>query len=216
MVDMNRDPHDALATRPSLLHRVRDTGDQESWRDLYQTYSGLVHRFALWHGLTESEAQDVVQETFVAVSKAMPEFRYNPSVGSFRNWMLQTTHWRIVDQYRKRRPNQVAPALGVSLDHQGSSLGATDRVADQSFEQMQSNWDREWHKTLLQAALQKIKPRISARQFQVFDLYVLKEWPVLKVARSLNVNVGQVYLIKHRVSRLVRDAVKQLEPQFNP
>ncbi len=210
---MNRDTLDPLATRPSLLHRVQNTEDQESWREFYDLYSGLVRRFAVQRGLTEAEARDVVQDTFIAVSKAIPEFRYNPSVGSFRSWMLHTTQWRICDQYKKRGP-QPTPAPARNTDDPPSTSTA-ERVPDESFERLQTLWDREWHQNLVEAALQRVKPQISAKQFQIFDLYVLKEWPVLKVARALNVSVSQVYLAKHRVAKLIKLEVKQIESQFN-
>ena len=40
--------------------------------------------------------------------------------------------------------------------------------------------------------------------------------PAGKITRSLGVNVGQVYLAKHRVSRLLKQEVKKLERQMGP
>lgn len=155
---------------------------------------------------------DVVQDTFIAVSKAIPEFRYNPSIGSFRSWMMHTTQWRIFDQYRKRGPELPQSA---EPPEDPASTTTEERVPDESYAQLQALWDREWHRNLVEAALQRIKPRISARQFQIFDLYILKEWPVLKVGRALNVSLGQIYLARHRVARLIKQEVKQIESQFN-
>jgi len=27
----------------------------------------------------------------------MPSFNYNPAIGSFKNWLMQLTHWKIAD-----------------------------------------------------------------------------------------------------------------------
>jgi RNA polymerase sigma-70 factor (ECF subfamily) len=35
-------------------------------------------------------------------------------------------------------------------------------------------------------------------------------WPVARVARTLGINAGQVYLAKHRVARLVQKEIKSL------
>ena len=51
---------DSIPTRQSLLARLKDVGDQESWRDFFDTYWRLVHATALKAGLTETEAQEVV------------------------------------------------------------------------------------------------------------------------------------------------------------
>jgi RNA polymerase sigma-70 factor (ECF subfamily) len=56
-----------------------------------------------------------------------------------------------------------------------------------------------------------VKQRVDARQFQIFDCYVLKQWSVEDVARVLKVTAGQVYLAKHRLAALLKDEVGRLE-----
>jgi RNA polymerase sigma-70 factor (ECF subfamily) len=43
---------------------------------------------------------------------------------------------------------------------------------------------------------------------------VIKEWPVKKVAGTLGVSPGQVYLAKHRVSALVKKEIANLETKM--
>ena len=38
----------------------------------------------------------------------------------------------------------------------------------------------------------------------MFDLYVIKGWPVQEVARILHVSVAQVYLAKHRMTIMIK------------
>jgi RNA polymerase sigma-70 factor (ECF subfamily) len=40
---------------------------------------------------------------------------------------------------------------------------------------------------------------------------VRKEWPAQKVAERLGVNIGQVYLARHRVGAVLRKEIKALE-----
>ena len=86
---------DDLATRESLLSRLRDWGDNRSWREFFDTYWHLIYGLAVKCGLTEAEAQDVVQETMISVAKQMPAFKYDPGLGSFKGWLLQITRRRI-------------------------------------------------------------------------------------------------------------------------
>ena len=69
-------------------------------------------------------------------------------------------------------------------------------------------------KSLLDAAMEKVKCQVNPKQFQMFDLYVVKKWPVLKVAQTLGVNVGQVYLAKHRISALLKREIKKLKREM--
>jgi RNA polymerase sigma-70 factor (ECF subfamily) len=72
-------------------------------------------------------------------------------------------------------------------------------------------WEEEWKQNLLASALEKIKTKVSSRQLQIFDLYVLRAWSARKVAKTLRVSLGQVYLAKHRVSALLSKEVNELE-----
>jgi len=70
-----------LPTRRSLLSRIRDWDDQESWRRFFDTYWRLIYNTAVKAGLSDAEAQDVVQETILTVAKKIKEFHYDPTVG---------------------------------------------------------------------------------------------------------------------------------------
>jgi RNA polymerase sigma factor (sigma-70 family) len=95
---------DLLPTRQSLLSRLKSWEDQASWQEFFATYWKLIYTAARQAGLSDAEAQDVVQETILGVCTHMPEFRYDPQKGSFKGWLLQLTYWRIKDQFRKRLP----------------------------------------------------------------------------------------------------------------
>src|ERR1051325_5272523 len=98
-----------LPTRESLLNRLKDWGDDESWNAFFETYWHLIYRAAIKSGLTEAEAQDAVQETIFQVSKCMKTFEYQQH-GSFKQWLLQQTRWRIADQFRKRQKDIEPPS----------------------------------------------------------------------------------------------------------
>ena len=93
---------ESLATRSSLLDRLRDAGDQASWQTFFDTYWRLIYNVARKSGLDDPDAQDVVQEAVIAVARRMPEFRYDPAKGSFKSWLLLITRRRIHDHFRRR------------------------------------------------------------------------------------------------------------------
>ena len=47
---------ESYPTRPSLLVRLKDTEDQQSWQEFNDLYGKLVFGFAIKVGLTETEA----------------------------------------------------------------------------------------------------------------------------------------------------------------
>jgi RNA polymerase sigma factor (sigma-70 family) len=97
---------DSLPTRASLLSRVRDVGNAEGWSEFFKRYRDLIRRLALRAGLNDSEADDVLQETMTCLARQLPEFRYDPARGSFKGWLSTIVRRRVIDQLRKRRPEQ--------------------------------------------------------------------------------------------------------------
>ncbi len=102
LVESGTEGDDLLPTRRTLLSRLRDAGDQESWHEFFETYWRLIYRAAIHGGLHHAEAEDVVQETVLTVCRRIGQFRYDPAKGSFKGWLLQTTKWRIQDAWRSR------------------------------------------------------------------------------------------------------------------
>ena len=47
---------DSIPTRYSLLSRLQDREDQDSWKDFFDTYWRLIYSFAIKSGLTDAEA----------------------------------------------------------------------------------------------------------------------------------------------------------------
>src|SRR4030095_11954380 len=68
-VNTAREIPDLIPTRRRLLSRLRDWDDQESWQDFFNTYWRLIYEVALKAKLSETEAQEVVQETVISVAK---------------------------------------------------------------------------------------------------------------------------------------------------
>jgi len=196
-----------IATRRSLVDRLANWGDQRRWQQFFDTYWKLIYSAARKSGLTDAEAQEVVQETVITVAKNIESLEYDPAIGSFKGWLLQITRWRIADQFRKREP--VAAKRPQSQDDR---LTATiERVPDSRITHLDAVWEAEWKENLLEAAMVRAKKKIDPKQFQIFDCYVRKGWPAQKVAARLRVNVGQVYLARHRVAALLKKELKSLE-----
>jgi len=195
-----------MPTRRSLLSRLRNLDDQESWRTFFNFYWRLLYNVARKSGLDDSSAQEVVQETVIGVARKMPEFRYDPERGTFRQWLLRITRRRIIDHLRRlyRQPARadIAPDL---LDENEQHAAA---ITDQSSSAIETVWNEEWEKTTFEAALAHVRTKVNPRHFQVFDYCVLKEWPTAKVAEVLGLNAAQVYLAKHRVAQSVKRAVR--------
>jgi len=200
-----------IPTRATLLERLKDWQDQSSWQEFFDTYWKLIYGVARKAGLTDAEAQDVVQETIFSVARHMPTFKYDPAIGSFKAWLLNMTRWRIIDQFRKRGP----PSIHRPTDGDAATgTRTTDEVVDPASQNLDELWEAEWQKALFDAAIAKVKRRLDPQKYQIFDFYVNKEWSPNKVSAVFGISVDQVYLAKHRVTEMIKEEVKRLETEM--
>src|SRR5438309_3627242 len=178
-LEMKEEP---IPTRDSLLGRLRDWGDEKSWKTFFDTYWKLIYGRAIRAGLTDAEAQDVVQDTVICVCKSMREFKYDKS-GSFKQWLLRLTTWRIHDILRRR-----IPGLKEKGNRQSTATDDLDKIADPTPSPLESAWDKEWEENLVEAAIERVKARVDGKSYQIFDLSVGKNWPVARISQALNVS----------------------------
>src|SRR5262249_27926080 len=152
----------------------------------------------------------VVQETVVTVARKMPDFKYDPALGSFKAWLMLITRRRVIDYTRKRR--REPPRHHSVVDpHKPARTSTLERQADPDGVKIDGIYDAEWEQTVLETAVSRLKRKIDSRQFQMFDLYALKQWPIEEVARQLDATPGQIYTAKHRVAALLKEEVQRLE-----
>lgn len=203
-----------LPTQITLLEKMRDLGNDASWRRFFDTYWKLIYGVARASGLNDAESQDVVQNTLIAVAKHMPGFRYDPAHGSFKTWLLNMTRWRIIDHVRRRaRQPEPLPSLA---DETATSTSIVNRIADPAGNELESIWEHEWQTNLLAAAMANVKKRIEPQNYQIFDFYVNKGWPPEKVAATFKVSVSHVYVTKTRVTEMLKQEVARIEEGDTP
>ena len=206
------DPDEFIPTRASLLSRLKDWDDQTSWREFFDTYWRLIYGAGRKAGLTDAEAQDVVQETLLAVAKKMPGFTYEPGVDSFKGWLLTVTQWKVADQFRKRSDVRNQGLLTSSaLREDGTGTAVLEQVVDPAGLDLQAIWEGEWQAHVLRTALDRVKRRAQPTHYEMYYLHVIKEQPARDVARTLGVSVAKIYLAKHRLGRLLKKELKRLK-----
>lgn len=193
-------------TRRSLILRLQDWKDQRSWDEFYRTYWRLIYSVAMQAGLREQEAWDVVQETILAIAKQSRRGAYDPSRGSFKMWLWHVTRWRINDQFRLRGKD----TANIQNDEPGNieSLSNMPDVEGETFERI---WEREWQMNLAKAAMERVKMKVSPRQFQLFDYNVIQGMSAREVRSKLGVSIAQVYLAKHRIGAMLRKEMEMLK-----
>ena len=202
---------ETIATRASLVGRLKNWDDQTSWREFDATYRRVIVAFAVKQGLNEQEALDVAQETVLAVAKAMPGFQYDPARSSFSNWLFTVTRHRITDHIR-RRPKEQEVRPPCAEDTARTSTVA--RVPDPNSQSLDAVWEEEWRRTLTDQAMECLKAEVSVEHFKIFYLSVIKGQSSAKVALALGTNMAKVYVVRHRLAPRFKRLVAALQKEL--
>jgi len=208
---MNTPIEDTLQTRASLLGRLRDLDDADSWSEFYRTYERVVRGLARKRGLTDAEAEEVAQEVFKRIAETIHTFEPSPRSGSFRRWLFQLARWRSDDKIRERGRIQTEP-MSESSSSNGSQ--GAHRVADPA--DPLSLLEADARRQLLAAALERIQRRINPRDLQIFQMFVLDETPANQVAEFFGISSNSVYVVRHRVGQLLRTELDHIQKHFHP
>lgn len=197
-----------VPTRRTLLERLRNLDDEESWQEFFSIYWKLVYCAAVKAGLSDAEAEDVVQETIIGVARRMPEFRYDPQVCSFKGWLMHVTRRRIIDALRKRqRQAQRFEPFPADTGTREPVLQVPDAAAEGAFAKI---WDEEWEKNLVDSAMERVKRTVNPEHYQIFFLHSVKSMPARDIGELMGVSAAKVYVVQHRVGQLVKRAARAL------
>jgi RNA polymerase sigma-70 factor (ECF subfamily) len=104
----------------SGLVRAVASGSEDALVQLYDRYSGAVYATARRLTTDRGLAEDVVQETFLALWNRAEQ--YDPTMGSLPAWLLTIARNRTIDRLRAigRRPPTV-PVSDVALSDEGDT-----------------------------------------------------------------------------------------------
>lgn len=189
------------STSTSLLRRVK-ANDPDAWQRLVKLYSPLVYSWARAAGLQDSDAADVIQEVFQAVSKAIERFRHDRPSDSFGGWLLTITKNKVRDHFRQRAEHPDARGgTTVQLQMQHVPEVAPDESKDTAAA-VTTNLPRR--------SLDLIRGEFKDRTWQAFWRVVVAGDKPVDVAEDLGTSVAAVYMAKSRVFRRVREELEGL------
>jgi RNA polymerase sigma-70 factor (ECF subfamily) len=190
---------DSNATRPSLLLRLRDPHDAESWRTFVTLYGPLILRYARQHGLQDADAADVTQDVLAQVARSIRGFTYQPERGRFRDWLGTVVRHRV---FRLQKAEAGRPqAVGGGPDGWLDTLPAVEQDTE---------WTAAFNAHVLHAALERARPHFEPATWEAFRLAWLEQQTAAAAAGRLGLTIDAVYVAKSRVLKRLRTEVALL------
>jgi RNA polymerase sigma-70 factor, ECF subfamily len=175
-------------THPLLLARLGDQHDRAAWHEFCHRYGELIRNFARHQDLQPADCDDVLQDVLVALTTAMPGFRYDKSRGRFRSY-LKTIALNAIFARRKARRREVA------IDDVKSSAPGL-AVKNEAIERI---WDLQWRQYHLRHAMRQISAEFNEADRAAFTQYAINGLGAEETADALKMSVDQVYQAKSRI-----------------
>jgi RNA polymerase sigma factor (sigma-70 family) len=195
--------NEAPTTQPSLLIRLRDQGDERAWAEFTEIYAPLVLQLAQRRGLQDADAQDLCQDVFRAVARAIEHFDPDPARGSFRGWLSRIAGNLIINLRAAQRRH---PRGSGDTDIQRLLEEQPDLLAEES-----ALFESEYRKRLLAWAAERVRGSFSEAMWQAFWRTGVEGQPVKDVAEALGMSIGTVYQYKSRVVARIRREIDQFD-----
>ena len=201
-----------------LLDAVR-RGEEQGWPKLVERYQGRLLAFARSRVRSATDAEDLVQETFIGLLRGLERFR---GESSLETYLFSILRRRIIDSHRgsSRRECLINDALsgrGMGDDSDAgpeSRLPASDPTA--SWYARRDEQRHEMHTALAQAITELVrgyKDSLNFRELQIIELLFYAQLKNAQVAESVGVEAGHVATVKHRSLSRIR---KQLMTPKSP
>ncbi|TWU27911.1 RNA polymerase sigma factor [Novipirellula artificiosorum] len=183
-------------TSLSLLHRLRHAPESESWNRLVNLYAPLIRAWLRKYDVQDCDADDLVQEVLLAVSKDLDKFEHHGRPGAFRGWLkaILVNRLRIFWRGRGRRPE----ARG------DSDIDARIAQLDDPASEMSRIWDREHDQYVLRQLLTLAEPHFEPNTWKAFYRVALEGAKPDVVAQEMGISLNAVCLAKSRVTRRLR------------
>ena len=198
-------------TSLSLLAQLGDCSEDQAWDRLVRIYGPLLRSWLHKYDLQPNDADDLVQEVLLAVSKDVQSFDHNGRPGAFRAWVKSILVNRLRNYWRTRdrRPNASG---GSSVDDRLNQL-------DDPASAMTLLWNREHDQHVLRELLSIVRPQFAEDTWKAFTRVALEGAKANVVAEELGLSLNAVFIAKSRVLSRLRqeaDGLVESSSSFSP
>jgi RNA polymerase sigma-70 factor (ECF subfamily) len=187
------------STRVLLLDRMAASPDNQAWREFTELYMPIVYRFCRRRNLQDADAEEVTQNVFANILRAMHDFQYDIGRGRFRSWLCTIVHREVLRHHAKDQRRVRA-----------AGAGAGDAQCNATRSEFETAWCDVFYAGIYAAALQRVQPQFDSETWRAFVLAWEEHVPSAEVAQILGKDVNWVYKAKFRVHKALQAVVLAL------
>jgi RNA polymerase sigma-70 factor (ECF subfamily) len=181
------------------LIQAINSGQAEKFHDLVERYEQKLYNFGLRMCRNPSDAEDMIQDTFLNVFKYLNNFRYETK---FKNWLYRIAASTCI---KKRRKSKFAPDKELSLDEflPDDETEKPDHVPEWALQPLDKLLNEE-----LAGVINRTILRLPRKYRVVIVLRDIEGFSTSETAQILNLSPSNVKVRLHRARLYLRDKLK--------
>ncbi len=185
-------------TSESLIARVKDTVNEESWSESLEVYRPVILRMAKRRNLQDADAQDICQKVLFAVSQAITQWEPHPD-HPFRAWLGRIARNAILNAVSRRPKDQATGLSEVEL-----LLKAVPADDDENSAELVLETRRQ----LFHRASRMVRCEFADITWRMFWETEVDGQSVEAVAANCGRTAGAVYVARCRIMKRLREVVQ--------
>jgi RNA polymerase sigma-70 factor (ECF subfamily) len=189
----------AAPSRPAASERDRVlvahilAGSRTHFEALYEDYFRRVYRFALKRLRDPAEAEDVTQEVFETIVRALPSYRGDSSL---LVWIFGIARNKVNRRFRGSRP-RLESLEDSGADRVPANVPPTDETVDA--------------RRMLRRCDEIVCHRLTPLQRRIFQLKHLRRQPIRAIAESLGKSEDAIKANLYRMRRALAEGAPGLD-----
>ena len=191
--------HEKVKDEDFDLIQAINAGQVDRFHELVKRYEQKLYNFSLRMCHDPSDAEDMVQDTFLNVFKYLKDFRYETK---FKNWLYKVAASTCI---KIKRKSKFAPERELSLDEflPGDNTEVVEKVPEWALMPLDKLLNEE-----LAAVIQKGILSIPKKYRMVIVLRDIEGFSTQETAQILNLSPANVKVRLHRARLYLRDKLK--------
>jgi RNA polymerase sigma-70 factor (ECF subfamily) len=189
-------------TRPSLLIRLKDQGDQAAWTEFVNVYRPVIYRLATKRGMQHADAEDLAQQVLASLARAIERWEDDPQRARFRTWLRRVANNAIVNALTRGKPDRASGDSEVeALLHEHPARNCADSALVRL----------EVRREILCRAAKQVRKEFQSATWCAFWLTSVEGGAVEDAASKLGKSLGSVYAARSRVMRRLKEKIEEFE-----
>jgi len=184
-------PYRNEETRSSILAALSSPGDEAAWGRFFDAYAGYVFAIARNGGLSEADADEIVQRVMGELVSGPALSRYDRARSPFHLWLARLVRWRVAN-FRRGAAARAAAEARYAREAEADGTPDADPFAE------------EWRGAVLEEALRRLRAESNPAHYAAYHASVVERLDTAAVVRLCGVSRDNLYQIRRRLGARFR------------